>query len=206
MLYYVARNRAEEVRGIARRGVHNPRTQPKRDVRHNGGGSCGRKKAIRPSVAEVAGRDRLEKSCENRTHQNVTQTERCVAVDKQRSRRTRTVHFDRCVRAVLIPCRRDLDEATVQGLWWGAADMRRFCFDACCFFEQHGKHSEVSDEEPRKHRLPASSTPRLRPVPRKTLVAVDAAGRSAGGNDRDGSGAGGENRTMGSSSPRPTKT
>lgn len=51
----------------------------------------------------------------------------------------RTVRFDRCVRMVLVPARRDLDAAIVHGVWWGADDVAEFRMAAAKhFFQQHG--------------------------------------------------------------------
>lgn len=51
----------------------------------------------------------------------------------------RTVHFDRCVRMVLVPARRDLDAATVHGVWWGAEDVAGFRVAAIKYFLEHEK-------------------------------------------------------------------
>lgn len=62
-------------------------------------------------------------------------------------RQTRGVSFDRCVRVVLVPSRRDLDPMTAHEVWWGREDAREFRCAAYRFRQQHGTLSGVSDEE-----------------------------------------------------------
>lgn len=57
----------------------------------------------------------------------------------------RTVQFDRCVRMVLVPARRDLDPFTIDRIWWGTKEMRQFRTSAAnYFFEQRKKEAQGS--------------------------------------------------------------
>lgn len=49
------------------------------------------------------------------------------------------MRFDRCVRMVLVPARRDLDPATVDGVWWGTVEMGQFRTSAAKFFYEQGE-------------------------------------------------------------------
>lgn len=76
-----------------------------------------------------------------RAHNNTLKTTRARKPQSTTRRpppTRRTVRFDRCVRMVLVPARRDLDAAIVHGVWWGAEDVAEFRVAAAKHFFKHG--------------------------------------------------------------------
>lgn len=67
-----------------------------------------------------------------------TRTRKAQNTTKRLPTARRTVRFDRCVRMVLVPARRDLDAAIVDGVWWGAEDVAEFRVAAAKHFLKHG--------------------------------------------------------------------
>lgn len=49
------------------------------------------------------------------------------------------MRFDRCVRLMLVPARRDLDAETFHGVWWSAQEVAQFRFAAAKFFLKNNK-------------------------------------------------------------------
>lgn len=100
----------------------------------------------RPTLLRVVGdatRDAQRPADVSDHHNTILKTTRTRKPQKNTTQRPstaarRTVRFDRCVRMVLVPARRDLDAAIVDGVWWGAEDVAEFRMAAAKHLFKHG--------------------------------------------------------------------
>lgn len=164
-----------------------PVSWPRRELTHPkyGGGST------RHLQAAATNRDTgSERPCgatmtPSSSSSNTSRSSAIKEVPAEKVGQPRAVHFDRCVRVMLVPSRRDLDAATAQGVWWDQADVRRFRCAAYQFFKKHGKLADVTDEELEEN----DPTPGVPPTPAPPTDDADVAGGVGGcGNGGDSGG------------------
>lgn len=71
----------------------------------------------------------------------------CYSAKAVTRQRGPTVRFNTVVQVAIVPSHRELDEATVNQMWWGAADLSLFRSAAIVFFRKYGKGSDVEEAE-----------------------------------------------------------